>query len=434
MLYYNSMNEIARNTGIEAKVNRFGSVDYIKITIFGFGLSALWQSLHIIILPLRLLDFVPDVLKNTYLGYLTFTGLILAMAVQPIAGAISDRSGFSWGRRRPYILLGTTLLILLLPGVGLTGSYIAIFAIYCLMQVSSNTAQGPYQAFIPDLVPGGRRGLASGIKTLLEILGGVALLYLIGLFMDQYSAGQGISWLWLSLGAPAIVLLGVTLATLLTVKEQPGTGGSRLPLLSTLYKSFKINVRANRDFVWFLVSRLFVFMAFTTVQTFALYFLRDVVDVVSPATATAQFSIVAVAGMLVVVYPAGRLSDRIGRRPIAVTSGLLGALGIALIFLYQHNYMLIVLFGGLLGISFGAFMSANWALATDLVTKGEEARYLGLANMATAGGGALARLIGPVIDFFNAYSPGLGYSVMLLACFIYFIIGSGLLMKIRSQA
>ena len=172
-------------------------------------------------------------------------------------------------------------------------------------------------------------------------------------------------------------------------------------------------------------------MAFTTLQTFALYFLSDVVGVASPAEATARFSIVAVAGMLAAVYPAGRLSDRIGRRPIAVASGLLSALGISLIYLFQESYMLIILCGGLVGISFGAFMSSNWALATDLVAKGEEARYLGLTNLATAGGAALARLIGPVIDRFNTYSPGLGYQVMLLACFIYFVAGSLLLLKIK---
>ena len=78
-------------------------------------------------------------------------------------------------------------------------------------------------------------------------------------------------------------------------------------------------------------------------------------------------------------------------------------------------------------------MSTNWALATDLVAKDEEARYLGLTNLATAGGAALARLIGPVIDFFNASSPGLGYSVMLLACFIYLLVGSLLVMKIKKR-
>ena len=425
------MKDVASNTG--TSLTRFSSVDYIKISIFGFALAALWGSLHTIVIPLRLLDFVAEPEKNTYLGLLTFAGLILAIVVQPIAGAISDRSGLQWGRRRPYILIGATATMLFLPGIGLAGSYIAIFFIYCLLQVSTNIAQGPYQAFIPDLVPEGRRGLASGVKTLLEIVGGVALLYPIAFFMDRYFAGQGASWLWLALGALGIVLLGVVIATLLTVKERPGTG-SQLPLLPILYKSFRINVRANRDFVWFLVSRLLILMAFTTLQTFALYFLRDVVGVANPASATAQFSIVAVVGMLAVVYPAGRLSDRIGRRPVVVASGLLGALGIALIFLFQHSYILIIFSGGLVGISFGAFMSSNWALATDLVGKGEEARYLGLTNLATAGGAALARLIGPVIDFFNAYSPRLGYSVMLGACFIYFLIGSLLVMKIKGRS
>ncbi len=428
------MDEVAGSNSTNVRATGFGPINYIKITIFGFALTALWQSLHTIILPLRLLDFIAESEKNTYLGLLTFTGLILAIAVQPIAGAISDRSGFRWGRRRPYILLGTILAILFLPGIGLAGSYIAIFVIYCLLQVSSNTAQGPFQAFIPDLVPAGRRGLASGVKSLLEVGGGIALLYPIALFMDRYFIGEGIPWLWLALGMLGIVLLGAMLATVLMVKEPPGSGGYRLSLLSTLYKSFRINIRTNRDFVWFLVSRLLVLMAFATLQTFALYFFKDVVGIASPAEATARFSIVTVAGMLAVVYPAGRLSDRIGRRPIAVTSGLLGALGIALIFLFRHNFMLIILCGGLMGISFGAFISSNWALATDLVAKGEEARYLGLVNLATAGGAALARLIGPVIDFFNAREPGLGYSVMLLACFIYLIVGSLLVMKIKVQA
>jgi predicted MFS family arabinose efflux permease len=90
------------------------------------------------------------------------------------------------------------------------------------------------------------------------------------------------------------------------------------------------------------------------------------------------------------------------------------------------------MFGGsLIGVATGVFMSSNWALAIDLIPKGEEAKYLGLTNLATAGGAALARLIGPAIDFFNAFSSGLGYSVMFLACFLYFLTGALLVLKIR---
>ena len=422
----------ASNTSPHTGANGFRSIDYIKITILGFGLSALWASFHIVILQVRLLDFVPEALKNTYLGYLTFAGLILGMAVQPIAGAISDRSGFAWGRRRPFILLGIILTLLFLPGIGFFGSYTAIFVIYCLIQISSNTAQGPYQGFIPDLVPEERRGVASGVRSLLTIVGGAAMIGVIGRFMGHYAAGEGGSWLWLSLGTLAIVLLGAMLVTIVTVKERPGAGGPRYPLLPTLYKSFKVDVRARPDFILFLVACLFIFMPWAALQTFALYFLMDVVGIANPAAVTADLIIVVTVCMLATVYPAGRLSDRVGRKLVIVPACLLSALGVVALF-FSQSYLHIMFCGAILGISSGAWMSSQWALATDLVGKGEEAKYLGLVNLVVAGGGALARLIGPVIDFFNSYSPKLGYEVMFLFCFICFVVGSLLLIKVKGR-
>jgi MFS family permease len=416
-----------------SKNGGFGRIDYIKITIFGFALTAMWSSLHIFVLQLRLLDFVAESQKNTYLGLLTFVGLILAMLVQPIAGAISDRWGFSWGRRRPYILVGTALVIILLPGIGLVNSFTGLLIVYCLLQVSSNTAQGPFQAFIPDLVPPKKRGVASGVKGLLEIAGGLILVRLLASFMGRYFAGEGSLWLWSSLSLLDVVLLAALLATIFTVKERPWRRVATPPLLPTLYKSFKIDVKASPGFVTFLVSRLLIIMAMATLQTFALYFLIDVVGVTNPTQATGDLLIVAGIGMIAVVYPAGWLSDRIGRRPVIIASGLLGALGILLLLLV-HSYPALLAAGALLAIGGGAFFSSNWALATDLVPKGEEARYLGLTNMATAGGAALARLIGIAIDPLNAYSQGLGYQVMLAACFIYLVLGSVLLFRIREPA
>jgi len=432
MLNCTKMRKVESNTNISAKAKGFGTIDYIKITIFGFGSTALWSSLHTIILPLRVLDFVPEALKNTYLDLLILSGLILAMAVQPIAGAISDRSSFGWGRRRPYILMGTIFVLLFLPGIGFGGSYAAILIVYCLLQVSYNTAQGPHQGFIPDLVPEGKRGLASGMRSFFNLLGGIALIRLIAPFMDRYFAGEGSSWLWLALGIPAIVLLAVMLATVLTVKERPGAGSPQLPLLPTLYKSFKIDVKARPDFILFLVSSFLIFMAWGTLLAHALYFLMDVFGVTGPAAAAGDFLIVVGICTLAVVYPAGRLSDRVGPKPVAVSSGLLGALGIAALF-FSQNYVHVMLSGGLLGISGGAWVSSQWALATDLVGKGEAARYLGLVNMSSAGAGAASRLIGPLIDFFNTYGANLGYQVMLLVCFIFLIAGSVLLMRIKTR-
>jgi Na+/melibiose symporter-like transporter len=411
----------------------FHRTDYVKISIFGFALTALWGSLHTIILPIRLLGFVAPAEKNTALGMLTFTGLVLGMIIQPVSGTLSDHSSLAWGKRRPFILLGAALALIFIPGLAAFRSYAAVFAVYCLLQLSTNTAQGPYQGFIPDLVTAPRRGLASGVKSLLEILGGVVMLYPVAMFMDNFSTSQQASWLWLALGSLALVLVAATVFTMLAVRELPGRGGG-WQLRPALTESFRIDNQASRGFILFLVSRLLFFLSFTALQTFTLYFLQDVVHVANPAAATARFSIVAVIGMLVAVYPAGRLSDRVGRKPIVLASGLLGAAGIALVYTFQTSFDAVMLCGGLIGLAFGAFTSTNWALATDLAAPGQAAKYLGLTNLATAGGSALSRLIGPVIDFGNGFGAGIGYSVMLAICFISFITGAVLPLHIKTPA
>ena len=411
---------------------RFGYADYLKISVLGFALTALWSSLHSIILPLWLLQYVDESQNNTYLGLLTFTGLILAMVTQPIAGSLSDRSSLSWGRRRPFVLLGAILALILLPGIGLANSYAIIFIVYCALQISCNIAQAPYQALIPDLIPQNRRGLASGVKSTLEVLGGVALVRLTAYLMGCYFDGGGESWLWISLGALIIVLLAATAITVLTVKERPGTGVSESPSVITP-NSLKIDVRKNHNFSWFLASRALLGIPGVVLQIFASYYLMDVVGIANPAAAAGNLLVTVGICLLVTVYPAGRLSDRIGRKPIVIASGLLGAVGILLLF-FSRNYIHIMLSGAILGIANGAMLSSSWALATDLARKGEEAKYLGLTNLAMCGGSALARLVGPVIDFFNRFNSGLGYQVMLLICFISFVVGALLIIKIKPRS
>ena len=131
--------------------------DYVKITIFGFALNALWNPMSTIILPLLVLKFINDAQKNTYLGLISFIGLFLAIIVQPLAGAISDRYGFSWGRRRPYILVGSVFSIIFLMSLGLANSFLTLLIFYCFLQVSSNAAHGPWQGLIPDKVAENKR-------------------------------------------------------------------------------------------------------------------------------------------------------------------------------------------------------------------------------------------------------------------------------------
>ena len=108
----------------ENPMKKVRTLDLFTINTYWFGLSTMWNSLHVIILPAVLLNFVPETHKNTYLGLLTFVGLIIAMIVQPISGSISDRWQSRWGRRRPLITLGTALDFIFLAILGWAGGLI----------------------------------------------------------------------------------------------------------------------------------------------------------------------------------------------------------------------------------------------------------------------------------------------------------------------
>ncbi|HSW58184.1 MAG TPA: MFS transporter, partial [Dehalococcoidales bacterium] len=404
-------------------------VDYLKITMLGFPMAALAHAMHAIILPLRVEELSGPAYKATYLGILTFAGLLTAMLVQPVAGAISDHTSSRIGRRKPFILAGILLALVFLFASGLVNNYTGLLIIWCFLQACLNVAQGPFQAYIPDLAPHNKRGQASGLKALLEICGGVALLSLIGRFMGRYSSGAESEWLWISLGLLGIFLAVAMILTVLTVREKIGRSQ---PLLwsSLWYKTFKVRLKTNSGFLLFMLSRLLFVMGLTTLQSFALYYFKDVVGAENPSKITADLITAVGISMLIVVFPAGRYSDRNGRRLILTLCGLIGAAGVALIF-FTHDYGWIIFAGSLIGIAAGAFLSVNWALATDLIPSGQSAQYLGLANLASAGGAALARLIGPAIDFFNHFSPNLGYNLMLGACFFYFLLASLLIRRIK---
>ena len=70
--------------------------------------------------------------------------------------------------------------------------------------------------------------------------------------------------------------------------------------------------------------------------------------------------------ILAVTYPAGLLSDRFGRRSIILIAGAFGAVGAFLIPM-AGDMMGVYIFGSLVGIGVGLFLSSNWALATDLI-------------------------------------------------------------------
>jgi len=67
--------------------------------------------------------------------------------------------------------------------------------------------------------------------------------------------------------------------------------------------------------------------------------------------------------------------------------------------------------GVVLAASSGAFLASNWALLSDSMEQEKGGQSFGMANLATAGAGALAGAVGPLIDLLNARVPDLTYVI-----------------------
>jgi len=89
------------------------------------------------------------------------------------------------------------------------------------------------------------------------------------------------------------------------------------------------------------------------------------------------------------------------------------------------------MYGGIIGVSAGIFLSVNWAWGTDLIPPRTGGRYLGISNLATAGSGALAGAGGFMLDYFNTQSHNMGYMILYLSAAVCYVLGTILVLGVR---
>ncbi len=143
--------------------------------------------------------------------------------------------------------------------------------------------------------------------------------------------------------------------------------------------------------------------------------------------------------ILLLMVPSGTLADRWGVRPLLRGAGILASLGtfgfLGVSRLYGRPELPVLVAASLIiGVGVALFVAASWTWITRIVPSDEAARYLGLGNIATAVGSAIARLSGPAIDALNRTTDSLlGYDVIYGLAGLLFL-GSLLLARPPARA
>jgi MFS family permease len=418
----------------------------LAVTAYWLAITVLWGAFTFSVIP-RLVES-PGVLGSSThplaglaIGVITTAGVLIAIVVQPTMGSISDHTRSRIGRRKPYILIGTALDLLFLGFAAWAfwnQNYWAFVAAVALLQFSSNFAQGPYQGYIPDLVPSRQVGVASGLLGAANIAGNLLGPGLAIIFVAVLPGALGFPEITLGLfAAIGAVELITMLITVFFVPDRPAPGTTKT-LKQRALGAWGTDLLAQRDYVWLLISRLFVLTALVSLQAFAVFFLENAHGMAPDEAQTAQFPLivtVAVAALLSAV-PGGWISSRVGRKPVLYVAIALGIAGAAII-ATAPAYWMVVVAAVPIGICSGVFLGVDWALMTDIIPKAESGRYMGISNIAVAGAGPIASTIGGLLVFIAsaaALGPNLAYRSIFVLMVLELLAGALALRRVTEPA
>ncbi len=353
---------------------------------------------------------------------------IIGIIVQPTVGYISDYTVSKWGRRKPYIVVGSLLDLVFLAGIATANNVLVLAAFVALLAFSTNIARGPFQGYVPDLVADSQVGLASSMVGLMQILGNVTGFLLV-------TIAVAIGRIELAIAAVAIVELVTMLAVVLRVgRGQPPLDREGRSWGTIARETWGTDILRERSYVWLVASRLFFLMGGSVLVNYIITYLHQSHGMTQDQANSTNFVllILVVVGNLIAIVPAARLSDRIGRKPVIYASCVIGSVGVAIAAVAPN--VPLALFGGLLfGASAGMFLAVDWALMTDIIPKASSGRYMGLSNVATGSASLLAVASGGLIlDFVNNIAGvGSGPRVAYLLGAAYYIVAILLLRPVQ---
>ncbi|MFN3729408.1 MAG: MFS transporter [Fimbriimonadaceae bacterium] len=422
--------------------------EHIGLSIFWFATNFLWGAMLFLVIPEQVRQIIPDKQAEA-LGLVLGIGAVAALVVPLIVGPLSDRCSHPMGRRRPYMIWGVALNVLGLAGMLGAGEAknIWLFGLaFVVVQTGNNMATTSYAGVIPDLIPYEQRGTASGYMAMASQAGTLVGILTTGPLLVQsgtlWGMGRGMT---LAYGLQAAVLVAFLIMALPAIPERPLP--HRLPKIQwgPTIRSLWIDPVKYSDFAWVWITRALVMMGFYSVMPFVQNFMRDVIHVPNPIEMGGNLIGLALVTATISSIFAGRLSDRTGRKPIVYVAT--GIMTVACILLALcGNFMQAMLVGGLFGLGYGAYVSVDWALGTDVLPdKREAAKQLAVWHIAMtlpqslaspiaglALGAAYVQTI--VVDGERTPVYGLmGYYALFGLCAIYFVLGGILLRHVRAR-
>jgi MFS family permease len=319
------------------------------------------------------------------LAALASIAALATMLVPPLSGWLSDARRRRGGSRRSFVAVGILIDVAALVGLAYANT-LPLFAFLLVMAtLGSNVALSAYQVILPESVPRQYWGAVSGVRGVATLAGSIVGFAIAGL-------------------APSPQLTFVAAAAAMALG-----GLSLLGIREGAYAPHVEHARGRdwHDFVIVFTARVLVFFGLTLLQTFVLFYFRDVQRIANPSAGTALYAFATIGGAVFSSVVLGLLSDRAPRKIVTALAG--ASMTTATIgFAIAPEVRWVLSFAVLFGIGFGGMLSSGWAMAMDAIPQLRDVgRDFGLWGIATSVPNVIAPIAGGwLIGIFHGTREG----------------------------
>ena len=355
------------------------------------------------------------------LSYFWILPPLAGIIIQPIVGYASDRTWTRFGRRIPYLFIGSltaVLVMCLLPNAGSFAHIInaMLFGLIALMflDTSINMAMQPFKMLVGDLVNEKQKGLAYSIQSFLSNAGsliGYLFPFILTFFHVSNTAPTGIipDSVIYSFYAGAAILMLCVLFTSLKVKEMPPKEYDEFHGITAAEKKEKsdfISLLKHAPKVFWTVG-LVQFFSWATFMYMWTYTNGAIADTVWNTTDTSSEGYQAAGNWVGVLFAVQAIGSICWSAVLPLFRSIKTAYSLSLLLggigfistLFMHNpYNLFISFI-LIGFAWAAILAMPFTIITNSISGKNMGAYLGLFNgticvpqiVAAAIGGILLR-------------------------------------------
>jgi maltose/moltooligosaccharide transporter len=335
------------------------------------------------------------------LPILNIAGPVTGLLVQPIIGAMSDKTWSNrWGRRKPYFLIGALMGSLCLFAFPYSPVLWFAVGLLWILDAGNNMAMEPYRAFVGDKLP--EKQLSLGFQMQSLFVGAGILLANGSIVLFQYWFGEDVveqtgvipQWLYYSFFIGAFLSLITILWSVIKTPEIPPSEEElkdineikALPFGQKIAKPFSAITVAIKDmpnFMWkigavylFQWYALFIYWQFTT----PLFKLTMGYTTSAAAAQAAKMSLTYNIVTMVVALALVPLTLKFGGKKIYALS-LVGTAISLFCIPYISDPLLVLVPMILFGIGWAAMMGIPYTMVSKIVPQDRRGVYMGILNM-----------------------------------------------------